>query len=238
MSGSPEYRTWCGMNERCHNQNCPGYKYYGSRGITVCDEWRRGPGGFERFFAYMGPRPPGMSIDRIRRLEGYKPGNVRWASKKLQSDNRIVPSSAGGDGKRMIPFGLKATLRMVDDINSELERAFGERVQAIDLSELSGELAFFERNYCGNNEHVEGILEVADLLPKTGSWRFPFHPNPALPKPRLGRGNRTKGRRRRKANRCQDCGSTEHNKMQCRRWRDQAIDRAQEAAAAAAERAA
>ena len=28
-----------GMKYRCYNHSCKGYKNYGARGITVCDEW-------------------------------------------------------------------------------------------------------------------------------------------------------------------------------------------------------
>src|SRR5688572_7923084 len=34
-----ECKTWSQIKQRCYNKNTPGYKYYGGRGITVCDRW-------------------------------------------------------------------------------------------------------------------------------------------------------------------------------------------------------
>jgi hypothetical protein len=80
-SRTPLYRIWTGMIGRCHNPNADHFGFYGGRGIIVCDEWR-GPAGFERFAACIGPRPsPKHTVDRIDNSRGYEPGNVRWATK-------------------------------------------------------------------------------------------------------------------------------------------------------------
>jgi len=34
------YKLWLNMKERCYNDKKSNYKYYGGRGIIVCDEWR------------------------------------------------------------------------------------------------------------------------------------------------------------------------------------------------------
>lgn len=53
---SPEYRVWTSMIQRCINPKRKHYDRYGGRGIQVCERWI-GEGGFERFFADVGPRP-------------------------------------------------------------------------------------------------------------------------------------------------------------------------------------
>ena len=86
-----EYKTWCGMKERCMNQKKECYKNYGGRGIKVCDEWLHS---FENFLAYlkankMYPKPVGMSLDRYPNNDGnYEPGNIRWATSSQQRQNQ------------------------------------------------------------------------------------------------------------------------------------------------------
>lgn len=85
MSRTPIYRTWQSMVNRCTNENYAEYHRYGERGITVCDEWISS---FENFYAHVGDKPKGMTLDRIDNDKGYAPGNVRWASYSDQMNNK------------------------------------------------------------------------------------------------------------------------------------------------------
>lgn len=85
---SVEYRTWAHMKSRCYNPKTPDFKYYGARGITVCDEWLHD---FQKFFDHVGYRPSlKHSIDRINNNGNYEPGNVRWATTYQQCHNRSI----------------------------------------------------------------------------------------------------------------------------------------------------
>ena|SRR6266567_934956 len=82
----PEHKAWREAIARTTNRNNKGWPYYGGRGIRVCPRWLAS---FAAFFKDVGPRPsPAHSLDRIDNDGGYEPGNVRWATKKQQANNR------------------------------------------------------------------------------------------------------------------------------------------------------
>jgi hypothetical protein len=94
----PLYWTWASILKRCHDANHQSYRYYGARGITVCDRWC-GEGGFPNFLADVGEKPEWATggIDRIDVNGNYEPANCRWSTAKQQYHNRR-PKGTNSDG--------------------------------------------------------------------------------------------------------------------------------------------
>lgn len=83
--------SWKDMVKRCTNPNRREWKYYGGRGISVCERWRT----FENFLADMGQRLEGQTLDRYPNRDGnYEPGNCRWATRKEQRLNQRPRASS------------------------------------------------------------------------------------------------------------------------------------------------
>lgn len=84
-TGSREYKAWVDMKTRCYNPNFNGFKYYGGRGIRVCDRWLES---FENFYEDMGDCPEGFELDRVDTNGDYCPENCRWADNSTQNFNK------------------------------------------------------------------------------------------------------------------------------------------------------
>lgn len=82
--GRKARQVWYDMVQRCHNPDHDAFKYYGARGIAVCDRWRVDP---VAFVADMGMPPAGMELDRIDNDGRYEPGNCRWATHVQNCNN-------------------------------------------------------------------------------------------------------------------------------------------------------
>ena len=79
------YKSWSSMLLRCYNPKNDNYRFYGGKGVIVCDRWRES---FELFLEDMGPRMSrDLTLDRIDGSKGYYPGNCRWSTKSEQSNN-------------------------------------------------------------------------------------------------------------------------------------------------------
>ena len=96
---TPAYRSWQSMKQRCSNPVDVMYPMYGGRGVEYDPSWED----FDVFYAELGSRPEGTTLDRIDNTRGYYPGNCRWASYAVQRQNQeiqVKPRSDSSTGIR------------------------------------------------------------------------------------------------------------------------------------------
>lgn len=92
LSKHPLYRTWMLMMHRCYHINNPRYSSYGGRGITVYLPWHNVVNFINDIDRLLGPKPTDLhTLDRTNNNRGYAPGNIRWADKSQQAQNRRTP---------------------------------------------------------------------------------------------------------------------------------------------------
>jgi len=117
---STEYAAWVAMLQRC--QSDPDWA---GRGIVVCAEWQ-GTGGYERFLAHVGRRPsPEHSLDRIDNNGNYEPGNVRWATRRQQAQNkRTTRLIKIGDEEKCIAEWARAGCLNAETLRRRLNRGW------------------------------------------------------------------------------------------------------------------
>jgi hypothetical protein len=88
------------MKRRCENPKAREYRWYGAKGIKVCEEWQQ----FEGFLAGMGERTPEGTIHRINSQKGYEPRNCEWLAIQEHSGVR-------GERVKRVSIGHRRAMR-------------------------------------------------------------------------------------------------------------------------------
>jgi len=95
FSGTRIYNIRKAMIQRCVDEKCGSYVYYGAKGISVCAEWSESFDVFNEWSMKNGYTEH-MTIDRINSKGNYNPENCRWISMQEQilnqdrNSNRVI----------------------------------------------------------------------------------------------------------------------------------------------------
>lgn len=108
MRGTRLYNIWQSMKQRCYDEKCRAYKWYGGRGITVCDEWLHDFQSFYDWAMANGYRDD-LTLDRIDVNGNYEPSNCRWATTGEQASNK----------RNTVRIEINGELKTLNEISKE-----------------------------------------------------------------------------------------------------------------------
>ena len=119
--GSQFRNSWYQMKDRCLNSKVKGFENYGGRGIKVCDRWLEfqnfADDMFESYVKHWEKyTKDNTSIDRIDNDGNYEFSNCRWATYKIQANNKRPPKGYF-KGK---PFTFKGKTQSLTEWSKEL----------------------------------------------------------------------------------------------------------------------
>jgi len=144
------YVIYKNVIERCTNPSTDSYKYYGGRGITICDYWLEG---FMNFYNDMLPiYNESLELDRIDGDKGYYKENCRWITHQ-QNLHNTRPKDGGsskykgvskGKGCRKYEANIykDGKLYKLGTFTCEKEAALAYNKKAL---ELNGEFAYMNK---------------------------------------------------------------------------------------------
>ena len=109
LTHTPLYRVWCRIKSCTTNPHHQDFKWYGAKGVRVCDEWSNDFTKFSQWAITNGYKR-GLTIDRIDVGGDYEPSNCRWITIQEQSLNKTDTIRITHDGLTLtIPEWSKIT---------------------------------------------------------------------------------------------------------------------------------
>lgn len=124
MSSHPLYKQYKAMIRRCESPKQLQYKWYGAKGVKICDEWRNSFASYASWAEQNG-YSPGLELDRINSDGDYCPENCRWITKKANIRNRDLAWSDELDA-RLVRAAKERGMSPYEFIQKAVESALGE----------------------------------------------------------------------------------------------------------------
>ncbi len=115
-----------GLIQRCYNQKDESYRWYGAKGIKVCEEWINNPASFESWALKNGYKD-NLTIDRINSDKDYCPDNCRWVSmvdnSKYKSTTSLITvndiAHTGREWATILNLGVNTINKMLRNYSQE-----------------------------------------------------------------------------------------------------------------------
>lgn len=126
------------MKKRCYNENCDSYKYYGKKGVIICEDWLDKENGLMNFYDWsmQNGYKEDLTIDRIDVNGNYEPSNCRWATYKEQANNKTNNHwiTYNGETYTISQWAEKLKIKksvLIDRLSRkwDVERAFNQPVR-------------------------------------------------------------------------------------------------------------
>ncbi len=156
LSHSPLYSVYFNMKKRCHNTESKDYKFYGGRGITICDRWLENITCFAEDMTQEYAK--GLQIDRRDNDKGYSKENCRWItlSQNQQNTRGVKGSTSIYKGVSWInkyskwyaQIKKQGKVYKLGFFDSQVDAANAYNKKAL---ELNGEYAYLNKIIGGNN---------------------------------------------------------------------------------------
>lgn len=161
------YNILSSIKQRCLNPNNKNYRFYGGRGITICDEWMN----VQNFYnwAIKNGYNENLSIDREDNNGNYEPSNCRWVDATTQNNNRrncvfyVYKQERLSVAQLARKYGLKN-----DTLHRRLERGWSIEV-AIETPLMNGQKSKQVIQLCSKGENkIEEYSSANEASIKTG----------------------------------------------------------------------
>lgn len=153
LSKTRLYGIFSGMKSRCYNSNDKHFKWYGAKGITICDEWIC-ENGIQNFieWALNNGYEEHLTIDRIDTNGNYEPSNCQWVTRELNSSRAHLRIPSSREAHNIREYIRLCCVKRGNMTEAELARRTGQTPQNLN------------NKYKRNTFKISELEKVADAL--------------------------------------------------------------------------